>query len=169
MYVYLELSGTITQSPQTKEIEMLAISEKEEAFILEYKDENNKVIKTSIFPNSKKADTDLLYPKELTSDNGEKYIRNSDNTYSLVKENSKPLDKTEEKPNNSKDNNSVVKETNKDNGKSVSDDSNVNKETKDNNSSITKKEELPKTSTSMLSTLGLFSIFGLRKNRKKDK
>ena len=148
---------------------MPEVSEKEEAFILEYKDENNKVIKTSIFPNSKKADTDLLYPKELTSDNGEKYIRNSDNTYSLVKENSKTLDKTEEKPNNSKDNNSVVKETNKDNGKSVSDDSNVNKETKDNNSSITKKEELPKTSTSMLSTLGLFSIFGLRKNRKKDK
>ena len=145
------------------------VLEKEEAFILEYKDENNKVIKTSIFPTSKKADNDLLYPKELTSDTGDKYIRNSDNTYSLVKENSKPLDKTEEKPNNSKDNNSVVKETNKDNGKSVSDDSNVNKETKDNNSSITKKEELPKTSTSMLSTLGLFSIFGLRKNRKKDK
>ena len=141
----------------------------EEAFILEYKDENNKVIRTAIFPNSKKEDTDLLYPKELTSDTGDKYVRNSNNTYSLVKNNSKPLDKTEEKPNNSKDNNSVVKETNKDNGKSVSDDSNVNKETKDNNSSITKKEELPKTSTSMLSTLGLFSIFGLRKNRKKDK
>ena len=34
---------------------------------------------------------------------------------------------------------------------------------------ISKKEELPKTSTSMLSTVGLFSIFGLRKNRKKDK
>ena len=145
------------------------VLEKEEAFILEYKDENNKVIKTSIFPISKKADNDLLYPKELTSDTGDKYIRNSDNTYSLVKENSKPLDKTEEKQNNSKDNNSVVKETNKDNGKSVSDDSNVNRGTKDNNSSITKKEELPKTSTSMLSTLGLFSIFGLRKNRKKDK
>ena len=148
---------------------MPAILDIEEAFILEYKDENNKVIKTSIFPVSKKADNDLLYPKELTSDNGEKYIRNSDNTYSLVKENSKPLDKTEEKPNNSKDNN-VNKETNKDNKQSLSsDNSNVNKETKDNNSSITKKEELPKTSTSMLSTLGLFSIFGLRKNRKKDK
>ena len=51
----------------------------------------------------------------------------------------------------------------------MSDDSNVNKETKDNNSSITKKEELPKTSSSMLSVVGLFSIFGLRKNRKKDK
>ena len=34
---------------------------------------------------------------------------------------------------------------------------------------INKKEELPKTSTSMLSTVGLLSIFGLRKNRKKDK
>ena len=34
---------------------------------------------------------------------------------------------------------------------------------------ISKKEELPKTSASMLSTVGLFSIFGLRKNRKKDK
>ena len=141
----------------------------EKTFTLEYKDKNNKVIKTSVFPNSKKEDIDLLYPKELTSDNGEKYIRNSDNTYSLIENNSKPLDKPEEKPNNNKDNNSVIKETNKDNGKSVSDDSNVNKETKDNNSSITKKEELPKTSSSMLSVVGLFSIFGLRKNRKKDK
>ena len=34
---------------------------------------------------------------------------------------------------------------------------------------INKKEELPKTSSAMLSTVGLFSIFGLRKNRKKDK
>ena len=34
---------------------------------------------------------------------------------------------------------------------------------------INKKEELPKTSTTMLSTVGLLSIFGLRKNRKKDK
>ena len=34
---------------------------------------------------------------------------------------------------------------------------------------ISKKEELPKTSASMLSTVGLFSIFGLRKNKKKDK
>ena len=141
----------------------------EKTFTLEYKDKNNKVIKTFVFPNSKKEDIDLLYPKELTSDNGEKYIRNSDNTYSLIENNSKPLDKPEEKPNNNKDNNSVIKETNKDNGKSVSDDSNVNKETKDNNSSITKKEELPKTSSSMLSVVGLFSIFGLRKNRKKDK
>ena len=45
------------------------------------------------------------------------------------------------------------KEVNKDNSKEV----------------INKKEELPKTSTSMLSTVGLLSIFGLRKNRKKDK
>lgn len=43
-------------------------------------------------------------------------------------------------------------------------------ENKDNNKeTISKKEELPKTSTSMLSTVGLLSIFGLRKNRKKDK
>ena len=34
---------------------------------------------------------------------------------------------------------------------------------------INKKEELPKTSTSMLSTVGLLSVFGLRKNRKKNK
>ena len=140
----------------------------EKTFTLEYKDENNKVIKTSVFPNSKKEDTDLLYPKELTSDNGDKYIRNSDNTYSLVVNDSKSLDKTEEKPNNNKDNN-VNKETNKDNKQSLSDNSNVNKETKDNNSSITKKEDLPKTSSSMLSVVGLFSIFGLRKNKKKDK
>lgn len=41
-------------------------------------------------------------------------------------------------------------------------------ENKDNNKeTISKKEELPKTSASMLSTVGLFSIFGLRKNRKK--
>ena len=38
-----------------------------------------------------------------------------------------------------------------------------------NKETISKKEELPKTSASMLSTVGLFSIFGLRKNRKKDK
>ena len=46
-----------------------------------------------------------------------------------------------------------------------------NKEVSKDNSKevINKKEELPKTSTSMLSTVGLLSIFGLRKNRKKDK
>jgi len=180
--IYKELENILSKSELTKEDFLKAkellnkvqsdkgISlDTEKTFTLEYKDENNKVIKTSVFPNSKKENTDLLYPKELTSDNGEKYIRNSDNTYSLIENNSKPLDKPEEKPNNNKDNNSVIKETNKDNGKSVSDDSNVNKETKDNNSSITKKEELPKTSSSMLSVVGLFSIFGLRKNRKKDK
>ena len=43
-------------------------------------------------------------------------------------------------------------------------------ENKDNNKeTISKKEELPKTSASMLSTVGLFTIFGLRKNKKKDK
>ena len=40
---------------------------------------------------------------------------------------------------------------------------------KDNKETIKKKEELPKTSSSMLSTVGLLSIFGLRKNRKKNK
>ena len=41
---------------------------------------------------------------------------------------------------------------------------------KDNNKEVIgKKEELPKTSSSMLSTVGLFSVFGLRKNKKKDK
>ena len=177
--IYKELENILSKTELTKEDFLKAkelltkvqsdkgISpDTEKTFTLEYKDENNKVIKTSVFPNSKKEDIDLLYPKELTSDNGEKYIRNSDNTYSLIENNSKPLDKTEEKPNNNKDNN-VNKETNKE---SLSDDhSNVNKETKDNNSSITKKEELPKTSSSMLSVVGLFSIFGLRKNRKKDK
>ena len=143
---------------------MSEVSEKEEAFILEYKDENNKVIKTSIFPNSKKADTDLLYPKELTSDNGEKYIRNSNNTYSLVVSNSKPLENKKEK--------SVVDED-KNNVKSITDKKDVistDKEVKPYNKEATiKKEELPKTSSSMLSVVGLFSIFGLRKSRKKDK
>ena len=143
---------------------MPAILDIEEAFILEYKDENNKVIKTSIFPNSKKADTDLLYPKELTSDNGEKYIRNSDNTYSLVKENSKPLENKKEKSVVDEDNNNVKPITDK------KDVVSTDKEVKtDNKEATIKKEELPKTSSSMLSTLGLFSIFGLRKNRKKDK
>ena len=40
---------------------------------------------------------------------------------------------------------------------------------KENKETINKKEELPKTSSSMLSTVGLLSIFGLRKNRKKNK
>lgn len=42
---------------------------------------------------------------------------------------------------------------------------------KENNGkeTIKKQEELPKTSSSVLSTVGLLSIFGLRKNRKKDK
>ena len=143
---------------------MPAILEKEEAFILEYKDENNKVIKTSIFPISKKADNDLLYPKELTSDTGDKYIRNSNNTYSLVVSNSKPLENKKEKSVVDEDNNNVKPITDK------KDVVSTDKEVKtDNKEATIKKEELPKTSTSMLSTLGLFSIFGLRKNRKKDK
>ena len=143
---------------------MPAILEKEEAFILEYKDENNKVIKIAIFPNSKKENTDLLYPKELTSDTGDKYVRNSNNTYSLVKDNSKSLENKKEK--------SVIDED-KNNVKSITDKKDVistDKEVKPYNKEATiKKEELPKTSSSMLSVVGLFSIFGLRKNRKKDK
>ena len=137
----------------------------EKTFTLEYKDENNKVIKTSVFPNSKKEDTDLLYPKELTSDNGDKYIRNSDNTYSLVVNDSKPLENKKEKSVVDEDNNNVKPITDKKDVVSTND-----KEVKSDNKEATiKKEELPKTSSSMLSTLGLFSIFGLRKNRKKDK
>ena len=45
----------------------------------------------------------------------------------------------------------------------------VDKKEKVNKEVINKKEELPKTSTSMLPIVGLFSIFGLRKNKKKDK
>ena len=143
----------------------IAILEKEEAFILEYKDENNKVIKTAIFSTSKKENTDLLYPKELISDNGEKYIRNSDNTYSLVKDNNKSLENKKEKSVVDEDNNNVKPITDKKDVVSTND-----KEVKSDNKEATiKKEELPKTSSSMLSTLGLFSIFGLRKNRKKDK
>ena len=142
------------------------VLEKEEAFILEYKDENNKVIKTAIFPTSKKENTDLLYPKELISDNGEKYIRNSDNTYSLDKDNSKPLENKKEKSVIDEDNNNVKPITDKKDVVSTPTDKEVKS---DNKEATIKKEELPKTSSSMLSTLGLFSIFGLRKNRKKDK
>ena len=45
----------------------------------------------------------------------------------------------------------------------------VDKKEKVNKEVINKKEELPKTSASMLPIVGLFSIFGLRKNKKKDK
>ena len=45
----------------------------------------------------------------------------------------------------------------------------VDKDKEDKKEAISKKEELPKTSASMLSIVGLFSIFGLRKNRRKDK
>ena len=139
----------------------------EKTFTLEYKDENNKVIKTSVFPNSKKENTDLLYPKELISDNGEKYIRNSDNTYSLVVSNSKPLENKKEKSVVDEDNNNVKPITDK---KDVVSTNDKDKEVKSDNKEATiKKEELPKTSSSMLSVVGLFSIFGLRKNRKKDK
>ena len=48
-------------------------------------------------------------------------------------------------------------------------DSIVDKKEDNSKENIKKKEELPKTSSSMLSTVGLLSIFGLRKNRKKNK
>ena len=176
--IYKELENILSKSELTKEDFLKAkelltkvqsdkgISpDTEKTFTLEYKDENNKVIKTSVFPNSKKEDTDLLYPKELTSDNGDKYIRNSDNTYSLVVNDSKPLENKKEKSVVDEDNNNVKPITDKKDVVSTND-----KEVKSDNKEATiKKEELPKTSSSMLSTLGLFSIFGLRKNRKKDK
>ena len=55
------------------------------------------------------------------------------------------------------------------NVKSTTKENKVDRPKEDKKEIIKKKEELPKTSTSMLSTVGLFSIFGLRKNRKKDK
>ena len=59
---------------------------------------------------------------------------------------------------------------NKETNKPITKEKAIREENKDNNKeTISKKEELPKTSASMLSTVGLFSIFGLRKNRKKDK
>ena len=77
--------------------------------------------------------------------------------YEKLKENKQesPVDKKEEtdKPKTEEKVISKDKEVYKDNNKEV----------------ISKKEELPKTSSSMLATVGLFSIFGLRKNRKKDK
>ena len=178
--IYKELENILSKSELTKEDFLKAkelltkvqsdkgISpDTEKTFTLEYKDENNKVIKTSVFPNSKKENTDLLYPKELISDNGEKYIRNSDNTYSLVVSNSKPLENKKEKSVVDEDNNNVKPITDK---KDVVSTNDKDKEVKSDNKEATiKKEELPKTSSSMLSTLGLFSIFVLRKNRKKDK
>ena len=55
------------------------------------------------------------------------------------------------------------------NVKSTTKENKVDSPKEDKKEIIKKKEELPKTSTSMLSTVGLLSIFGLRKNRKKDK
>ena len=77
--------------------------------------------------------------------------------YEKLKENKQesPVDKKEEtdKPKTEEKVISKDKEVDKDNNKEA----------------ISKKEELPKTSSSMLATVELFSIFGLRKNRKKDK
>lgn len=59
---------------------------------------------------------------------------------------------------------------NKETNEPIKKEKDTREENKDNNKeTINKKEELPKTSTSMSSTVGLLSIFGLRKNRKKDK
>ena len=55
------------------------------------------------------------------------------------------------------------------NVKSTTKENKVDRPKEDKKEIIKKKEELPKTSTSMLSTVELLSIFGLRKNRKKDK
>ena len=48
-------------------------------------------------------------------------------------------------------------------------DSITDKKEDNSKENIKKKEELPKTSSSMLATLGLFGAFGIRKNRKKNK
>ena len=60
----------------------------------------------------------------------------------------------------------ITKEKQLDN--SNKEDSITNKK-EDNKETIKKKEELPKTSSSMLATLGLFGAFGIRKNKKKNK
>ena len=108
------------------------------------------------------------------------------NVLEVIKENEKPKDiqgykntgKTEidkdgykvyiyEKVEDKQD--SIV-DRNKETNESVIKEKPINEENKDNNKeTISKKEELPKTSVPMLSTVGLLSIFGLRKNKKKDK
>ena len=45
----------------------------------------------------------------------------------------------------------------------------VDKDKEDKKEVISKKGELPNTSASMLSTVGLFAAFGLKRNRRKDK
>ena len=107
---------------------------------------------------------------------------NKGNILEVIKENEKPKDivgykntgKTEidkdgykvyiyEKIDSQK---TITKEKQLDN--SNKEDSITNKK-EDNKETIKKKEELPKTSSSMLATLGLFGAFGIRKNKKKNK
>ena len=170
----IEYNNKITELNNLLSSEEINISQAKELLIsIKNKlDKNNVIYKEleNILSKSELTKEDFLKAKELLSKVNN--VQSDKGVSTKVKNNSKPLENSKPSENNKTEkqlDNNVNKETNKDNGKFVSDDSNVNKETKDNNSSITKKEELPKTSSSMLSVVGLFSIFGLRKNRKKDK
>ena len=170
----IEYNNKITELNNLLSNEEINISQAKELLIsIKNKlDKNNVIYKEleNILSKSELTKEDFLKAKELLSKVNN--VQSDKGVSTKVKNNSKPLENSKPSENNKTKkqlDNNVNKETNKDNGKFVSDDSNVNKETKDNNSSITKKEDLPKTSSSMLSVVGLFSIFGLRKNRKKDK
>ena len=170
----IEYNNKITELNNLLSNEEINISQAKELLIsIKNKiDKNNVIYKEleNILSKSELTKEDFLKAKELLSKVNN--VQSDKGVSTKVKNNSKPLENSKPSENNKTEkqlDNNVNKETNKDNGKFVSDDSNVNKETKDNNSSITKKEDLPKTSSSMLSVVGLFSIFGLRKNRKKDK
>ena len=170
----IEYNNKITKLNNLLSNEEINISQAKELLIsIKNKlDKNNVIYKEleNILSKSELTKEDFLKAKELLSKVNN--VQSDKGVSTKVKNNSKPLENSKPSENNKTEkqlDNNVNKETNKDNGKFVSDDSNVNKETKDNNSSITKKEDLPKTSSSMLSVVGLFSIFGLRKNRKKDK
>ena len=100
---------------------------------------------------------------------------NKGNIFEVIKENETPKDiqgyKNTGKTEIDKDGYKVyIYEKIKEN-KSTTKESKVENTSKkeENKETINKKEELPKTSSSMLSTVGLLSIFGLRKNRKKNK
>ena len=170
----IEYNNKITELNNLLSNEEINISQAKELLIsIKNKiDKNNVIYKEleNILSKSELTKEDFLKAKELLSKVNN--VQSDKGVSTKVKNNSKPLENSKPSENNKTEkqlDNNVNKETNKDNGKFVSDDSNVNKETKDNNSIITKKEDLPKTSSSMLSVVGLFSIFGLRKNRKKDK
>ena len=170
----IEYNNKITELNNLLSNEEINISQAKELliYIKNKLDKNNVIYKEleNILSKSELTKEDFLKAKELLSKVNN--VQSDKGVSTKVKNNSKPLENSKPSENNKTEkqlDNNVNKETNKDNGKFVSDDSNVNKETKDNNSSITKKEDLPKTSSSMLSVVGLFSIFGLRKNRKKDK